>query len=106
MRINLRNFFYLTSILLIFLAGGLAGYGVHELLEYYEKTGVRIGWLAEPAYSLNIPEDSPLHHKGIVGSIFAVMFGYSISPEWARIIIHLIYLTIMLPIITWIYRKH
>jgi len=106
MRINLRIFFYLTSILLILLAGGLAGYGVHELLEYYEKTGVRIGWLAEPAYSLNIPEDSPLHHKGIIGSIFAVMFGYSISPEWARIIIYLIYLTIMLPIITWIYRKH
>ncbi len=105
MRINLRNFFYLTSILLILLAGGLAGYGVHELLEYYEKTGVHIGWLAEPAYSLNIPEDSLLHHKGIIGSIFAVMFGYSISPEWARIIVHLIYLAIMLLIIIQIYKK-
>jgi high-affinity iron transporter len=105
MRINLRNFFYLTSILLIFLAGGLAGYGVHELLEYYEKTGVHTGWLAEPAYSLNIPEDSLLHHKGIIGSIFAVMFGYSISPEWVRIIVHLIYLAIMLLIIIQVYKK-
>jgi high-affinity iron transporter len=105
MRINLRNFFYLTSILLILLAGGLAGYGVHELLEYYEKTGVHTGWLAEPAYSLNIPEDSLLHHKGIIGSIFAVMFGYSISPEWVRIIVHLIYLAIMLLIIIQAYKK-
>lgn len=105
MRINLRNFFYLTSILLIFLAGGLASYGVHELLEYYEKTGVHTGWLAEPAYSLNIPEDSLLHHKGIIGSIFAVMFGYSISPEWVRIIVHLIYLAIMLLIIIQVYKK-
>ena len=105
MRINLRNFFYLTNILLILLAGGLAGYGVHELLEYYEKTGVHTGWLAEPAYSLNIPEDSLLHHKGIIGSIFAVMFGYSISPEWVRIIVHLIYLAIMLLIIIQVYKK-
>ncbi|MEM2668342.1 MAG: FTR1 family protein, partial [Candidatus Methanomethylicaceae archaeon] len=105
MRINLRIFFYLTSILLIFLAGGLAGYGIHELLEYYEGTGVDIGWLAEPAYSLNIPEDNLLHHKNIVGSIFAVMFGYSVNPEWARVVVHLIYLIIMLPIVIWIYKK-
>jgi len=45
MKINLKKFFYLTSLLLIFLAGGLAGYGTHELLEYYEETGVEIGWV-------------------------------------------------------------
>lgn len=105
MEINLRNFFYFTSILLILLAGGLAGYGIHELLEYYEKIGVHVGLLAEPVYSLNIPEDSLLHHKGIIGSIFAVMFGYSVSPELARIIIHLGYLIIMFPIVIWTYKK-
>jgi high-affinity iron transporter len=45
MKINLQKFFYFTSILLILLAGGLAGYGVHELLEYYEKIGFEVGWL-------------------------------------------------------------
>ena len=39
MRINMRKFFYFTSLLLILLAGGLAGYGVHELIEYPEEMG-------------------------------------------------------------------
>jgi len=105
MKINLQRFFYFTSILLILLAGGLAGYGVHEFLEYYEKTGFEVGWLAEPAYTLNIPTNSPFHHKGIIGSIFAVMFGYTVSAEWARVIVHVSYLVIALPLVIWIYRK-
>jgi high-affinity iron transporter len=103
MKINIRRFFYFTSILLILLAGGLAGYGMHELVEY---TGpASWGWLAQPAYDLNIPSDSPLHHKGIVGSIFAVMFGYTIKAEWIRVIVQLLYLAVALPSVTWIYRR-
>jgi high-affinity iron transporter len=105
MKINLRMFFYLTSIMLILLAGGLAGYGTHELLEYLEQIGFKLGWLAEPAYTLNIPADSPLHHKGLIGSVFAVMFGYTISAEWARIIVHISYLSVMLPLVVWVYRE-
>ena len=105
MKINLQRFFYFTSILLILLAGGLAGYGVHELLEYYEQIGFKVGWLAESAYRLNIPADSPFHHKGLIGSVFAVMFGYTVSAEWARIIVHLLYLAIALPFIMWTYKK-
>lgn len=82
MKVDLRKFFYFTSLLLIFLAGGLAGYGVHELIEYYEHTGVNFGWLAEPAYNLNIPIENPLHHKNVISSILAVMFGYTVSAEW------------------------
>jgi high-affinity iron transporter len=105
MKINLQRFFYFTSILLILLAGGLAGYGVHELLEYYEQIRFKLGWLAEPAYKLNISADSPFHHKGLIGSVFAVMLGYTVSPEWARIIVHLSYLAITLPFIMWTYKK-
>ncbi|MFQ6074089.1 MAG: FTR1 family protein, partial [Candidatus Bathyarchaeia archaeon] len=89
----------------ILLAGGLAGYGVHELMEYYEKTGVEAGWLGEHAYILDVPEENPLHHKGIIGSIPAVMFGYTTNAEWARVIVHLSYLAIALPLVIWIYRK-
>lgn len=105
MKINLKRFFYFTSIMLILLAGGLAGYGTHELIEYYEEAGFEVGWLGEPAYTLNISVDSPFHHKGVVGSIFAVMFGYTISAEWARVIVHLAYLMIALPLVFWIYKK-
>lgn len=103
MKINMRRFFYFTSILLVLLAAGLAGYGVHELIEYSgsEAWGV----LGQPAYNLNIPSDSLLHHKGIVGSVFAVMFGYTVVAEWARVIVHLSYLALVLPLIIWIYRK-
>ena len=103
MKINIRRFFYFTSILLVFLAGGLAGYGVHELIEY---TGsAPWGWFGQSAYNLNIPSDNPLHHKGIVGSIFAVMFGYTVKAEWARVIVHLSYLFVVLPLVVWVYKK-
>ncbi|MEM2111755.1 MAG: FTR1 family protein [Candidatus Bathyarchaeia archaeon] len=103
MKINIRQFFYFTSILLVLLAGGLAGYGVHEIIEY---TGpAPWSWFGQPAYNLDIPSDSLLHHKGIVGSIFAVMFGYTVKAEWARVTVHLSYLAITLPLVIWVYRK-
>lgn len=103
MKINIRRFFYFTSILLVLLAGGLAGYGVHELIEY---TGsAPWSWLGQSAYDLNIPTDNLLHHKGAVGSIFAVMFGYTVKAEWARLIVHLSYLAVALPPVIWVYKK-
>ncbi len=105
MKINIRKFFYFTSILLVLLAGGLAGYGVHELAEYSEDVGIELGWLGENAYALDVATESPFHHKGAVGSIFAVMFGYTVKAEWARVIIHLAYLGIALPLVLWVYRK-
>jgi high-affinity iron transporter len=103
MKINLSRFFYFTSILLVLLASGLVGYGVHELIEY--SGSASWGWLGQPAYQLNIPEGNPLHHENVVGSIFAVMFGYTVEAEWARLIVHLAYLAIALPLVIWVYRK-
>ncbi len=104
-KISIRKFFYFTSVLLILLAGGLAGYGTHELMEYLKLSGINLGWLAENAYVLNISSDSPLHHKGLIGSIFAVMFGYTVKAEWTRIIVHGLYLAIALPLTIIVYRK-
>lgn len=105
MKINLRKFFYFTSLLLIFLAGGLASYGIHELIEYFELIGAKVGWLAEPAYDLKIPEENIMHHKNIIGSVLAVMFGYTVSAEWARIIVHLLYLSIAFPSVILAYNR-
>jgi high-affinity iron transporter len=102
MKISLRRFFYFTSILLVLLAAGLIGYGIHELIEY---TGpASWGLLGQYAYNLNIPDASPFHHKGVVGAVFAVMFGYTVRAEWARVIIHLSYLAVVMPLVIWIYR--
>lgn len=103
MKINIRRVFYYTSLLLVLLAGGLAGYGTHEILEYMEGIGVSTGWLGELAFNLNMSVDNPLHHKGLVGSVLAVMFGYTVAAEWARVIIHLGYLTIALPLVFYAY---
>lgn len=104
-RIDIRRFFYFTSVLLVFLAGGLAGYGVHELIEYAELSGIKLGWFAEIAYNLNIPSNSVFHHKGAVGSVFAVMFGYTVEAEWGRLIVHLAYLATALPLVLRAFRK-
>jgi high-affinity iron transporter len=52
-----------------------------------------------------VPKESLFHHKNVIGSIFAVMFGYTVTAEWARVIIHLTYLAIALPIVVWVYNK-
>lgn len=103
MKINIRRFFYFTSILLVFLAGGLVGYGVHELIEYTGSTSW--GVLGQPAYDLGISSGSPFHHKGVVGSVLAVMFGYTVKAEWARVIIHLAYLVTAIPLVVRVYRR-
>ncbi len=103
MKINLRRFFYLSSILLVLLAGGLAGYGTHELIEY---TGpVAWGTLGQPVYNLNIPSDNLFHHKGVIGSVLSVMFGYTIQAEWARLLVHIGYLATAIPLVIIVYRK-
>jgi len=102
-KINVRRFFYFTSILLVLLAGGLVGYGVHELIEYTGSSAW--SWLGQNAYVLGISQDSPFHHKGIVGSVFAVMFGYTVRAEWARLIVHFAYLAVAIPLVVRVYRK-
>jgi high-affinity iron transporter len=105
MNIDLKKFFYFSSLLLIFLAAGLAGYGIHELIEYREVTGAELGLLSSYAFNLGIDSDSIFYHKGVVGSIFAVMFGYSVKMEWARLIVHMGYLAVFIPTTILAYKK-
>jgi high-affinity iron transporter len=104
-KMNLRVFFYFTGILLVFLAGGLLGYGVHELIEFFSEIGINLGWIAQPAFVLPFPSDHILHHKGVIGGIFATLFGYSVNPEWMRVILHIIYLVLTLPLVIKAYKK-
>jgi len=58
--------------MLILLIGGLASSGTHVLFEYGKKAGIEGGWLAQPVYTLSIPEGSLFRHEGVIGPVFAV----------------------------------
>ncbi|WP_297435470.1 FTR1 family protein [Thermococcus sp.] len=105
MRIDLRRSFYYSSILLVFVAAGLAGYGTHELIEWAGEEGYSLGVFASTAYDLGIPSGSIWHHKGALGSIFAVLFGYSVSMEWGRVIVQFGYLIVALYLVLRAYGK-
>ena len=104
-RIDLRKFFYYSSLILVLVASGLLGYGTHELIGYLNDKGVDLGWLAEKAYDLGIPEDSIWSHKGAIGSLLAVLTGYSTSMEWGRVLVQFPYLVIASIMVTRIYRR-
>ncbi len=92
-RLDIGKFFKYTSMILIIFAAGLAGYGVHELIEAGEGSGIEFGILGQTAYNIN-PATNPdgtyplLHEKGVVGSIFKALLGYDGNPEWLRIIVY------------------
>lgn len=102
-RMSLKKFFYVTSILLAFIASGLAGYGTHELIEVAEEEGME-SWVFEPIYKISIDESHPLHHKGVIGSVFSVLFGYTVKMEWLRAIVQFGYLFLALLLIHKSYR--
>ncbi|MFQ6013040.1 MAG: FTR1 family protein [Thermoplasmata archaeon] len=104
-RLDLRKFFYFTSILLILLAGGLLGYAIHELLKYAAIQGTETGWWGQAAYVLPFSKASLFHNEGLIGSVFAVLVGYDVDPERARVFAHILYLTIALPLVIFIYRR-
>jgi high-affinity iron transporter len=61
--------------------------------------------LGKTAYNLNISKENPLHHNNVIGSILAVMFGYTVKAEWARVIAHLLYLAIAFAIFYEVSKK-
>jgi high-affinity iron transporter len=85
-RLNLRLFFQITSVLLILFAAGLVGHGVHELVE--------VGWIPaiiDPLWDLN-----PILDEGsAVGSILKALFGYNGNPTFSETIAYLGYFLLL-----------
>ena len=95
-RLPIKAFFKYTSILLVIFAAGLFGYGIHELIEVGEATGVNFGVLGKEAFNINPLKNSDgsyplMHEKGAVGSILKALVGYDGNPEWLRVIGYLAY---------------
>jgi len=95
-QLDLKKFFGYTSVLLVVFAAGLAGYGVHELIEAGERMGYDFGVMGDKPFDVNPPVNPDgsyplLHEKGVIGSIMKALVGYDGNPEWLRIIVYLGY---------------
>jgi high-affinity iron transporter len=95
MRLDLRRFFTVTSILLILFAAGLVAHGVHEL----QEAGV-IPVLVEHVWDIN-PALNPdgsyplLHENGFLGSVLKALVGYNGNPSLLEVMSYLGYLVLV-----------
>lgn len=81
-RLDLRRFFQVTSILLILFAAGLFAHGVHEFID--------VGWL--PAIVENVWDISfILSKESLAGQLMSALFGYNPSPDLTEVIAYLAY---------------
>lgn len=91
-RIALKPLFRGTGILILLMAAGLLGYGVHELNE--------IGWVPsviEHVYNIN----PLLNEKEGIGSFLKALFGYNGNPSLVEMVTYWLYLGMM----TWSIRR-
>jgi high-affinity iron transporter len=92
--IDLRVFFKITGVLLIFFAAGLVGKAVHELREL---VGLEGGWLFDPLWVIS---SGPLA-SGTLYDFLKGLFGWSSDPERIRVIAYFAYLVPVL----WMFLK-
>jgi high-affinity iron transporter len=90
-RIDLRRFFTVTGIVLIFVSAGLLAFTIHAFGE--------AGLIANSGAAFNIgsilPESSPL------GAVLAGLFGYRSAPTVLEVIAYLAYLVPVLYLFVW-----
>ncbi|MCM2325482.1 MAG: FTR1 family protein [Candidatus Woesearchaeota archaeon] len=96
-KIDIKKFFNISSVLLIFFAAGLVAHGVHE----FEEAGL-LSPIVEHVWDIN--PQAPLassgiypafHEKGAVGSIFVGLFGYNGNPSLLEVISYLAYILVV-----------
>jgi len=85
-RLNLRQFFQTTNVLLLFFAAGLVALGVHELNE--------AGWV--PAVIENVWNiNHIISDKSEVGLILKALFGYNGNPSLTEVLAYLSYFIVI-----------
>lgn len=81
-RVNLRRFFTVTGVILIFVAAGLVAFAVHEFGE--------AGLIANTGSAFDL--NAVLPDNGPIGSILRGLFGYRSEPTPLELIAYLVYL--------------
>ncbi|MEE3165225.1 MAG: FTR1 family protein, partial [Pseudomonadota bacterium] len=110
-KVNLRSFFQVTTLLLVFFAAGMVAYGTHELEEYLIKSNnlneneiARVWDIHQPKKTLSENDNEIfytfetkknnyyhiLHDKGSVGVFLKGFFGYNSNPNWVELILWLL----------------
>lgn len=85
-RLDLKRFFNITSIILILFAAGLVAHGVHELNE--------VGWippLIEHVWDIN----HILDERSTIGELLKTLFGYNGNPSLTEILAYFMYFVIL-----------
>jgi len=86
-RLNLRVFFNVTSLVLIFFAAGLLAYGIHEFIE----AGI-IPPVIEHVWDIN----HILSEKSTFGLFLKAILGYNANPSLIEVIAYPLYLVLAL----------
>jgi len=85
-KLNLKRFFQVTSILLIFFAAGLVAHSVHE----FNEVGL-IPALVEHVWDLNwLLDENSVH-----GQILKTLFGYNSNPSLTEVFSYLTYFAVL-----------
>ena len=97
-KVNLKKFFNITSIFLIFIAVGLVAHGIHEFQEAaIIPYVVKEIWDINPAVAVE-GSYPVLHEKGLVGSFLKGLFGYNGNPSLLEVLFYASYLFIIFSI--------
>jgi high-affinity iron transporter len=90
--INLRTFFNVTGVLLIFFAAGLLAYGIHE----FQEAGI-FPVIQEEIWNTN----GVLNENTGLGSFLKALFGYNGNPALLEVLFYFTYLVGVL----WVYFR-
>ena len=86
LHLNLKAFFQVTNVLLLFFAAGMVALGIHELVE----AGLMPA-LMDPIYNIN----AVLSDKSTLGQVFKSLLGYNGNPALIETLAYVGYLVLV-----------
>lgn len=91
-RLNIRRFFDVTSVLLLLFAAGLLAHGVHE----FQEAGL-LPFMTTTVWDTShiLPEES------LLGSLLKSLFGYNADPSLLEVLAYVGYYAVILSAVRW-----
>lgn len=91
-KIPMKQFFTVTSVILVLFAAGLLAHGVHELQEAGVITlGIQEAWDVNPAVLVE-GQYPAFHEKGVIGEMLKHVFGWNGNPSVLEVVSYFSYL--------------